>query len=96
MEWSEGVAFVKGINFYANNRITQARMLDLCRSIESDDLKILRIVRIDNIIFKKRNMLHYATVSKKLEKVLSEHFQRQIQVTSRSMRTLRALKYERI
>ena len=43
MEWSEGVAFVKGINFYANNRITQARMLDLCRSIESDDLKIVRI-----------------------------------------------------
>ena len=91
MEWSKGVAFVKGINFYANNRITQARMLYLCRSIENDDLKILRVVRTDNIIFKKRNM-HYATVNKKLEKVLSEHFQKQIQVTSRSMRTIRALK----
>jgi uncharacterized protein (DUF1697 family) len=91
MEWSEGVAFVKGINFYANNRITQEQMLKLCKSIESDDLKILRVVRTDNIIFKKRNM-HYATVSKKLEKVLSEHFQKPIQVTSRSMRTLKALK----
>jgi uncharacterized protein (DUF1697 family) len=91
MKWSEGVAFVKGINFHANNRITKARMLDLCRSIESDDLKILGIVRTDNIIFKRRGM-HYATVSKKLEKVLSEHSKRQIHVTSRSMRTLRALK----
>jgi uncharacterized protein (DUF1697 family) len=91
MEWSKGVAFVKGINFYKNNRIRKEQMFKLCRSIESDDLKILGIVKTDNIIFKKRNMLHYATVSKKLEKVLSEHFQKQIQVTSRSMRTLRSI-----
>jgi uncharacterized protein (DUF1697 family) len=90
MEWSEGVAFVKGINFYANNRISQARMLDLCRSIESDDLEILGMVKTDNIIFKRRGT-HYATVSTKLEKVLSEYFQKQIQVTSRSIKTLRSI-----
>ena len=70
-------------------------MLKLCRSIESDDLKILAIVKTDNIFFKKRGM-HYAIVSKNLEKVLSEYFQKPIQVTSRSMRTIRALKDERI
>jgi hypothetical protein len=45
MAWSKGVAFVKGINFYKNNRITQEKMLELCKSIESDDLEILGIVK---------------------------------------------------
>ena len=85
-----GVAFIKGINFYKNNRIAKEQMLELCRSIENDDLKILRVVRTDNILFKKRNM-HYATVSKKLELILSKHFQKPIHVTSRSMRTIRRL-----
>jgi uncharacterized protein (DUF1697 family) len=89
--WKEGVAFVRGINMYKNTRITQKEMLELCKKVDSDHLKILRIVKIDNIIFKKKGM-HYATVASKLEKVLSAHFGKPIYVATRSIKTIRALK----
>jgi len=66
-------------------------MLKLCKKVENRNLKILRIVRTDNIIFKKKG-IHYATVGSKLEKVLSTHFGKVVYVTTRSMKTLRALK----
>lgn len=52
--WEEGVAFVRGINIYKNARVTQRKMLELCKKVENDDLQILRIVKTDNVIFKKK------------------------------------------
>ena len=87
-DWKTGVAFVKGINFFGNLRITKVEMLALARQVESDDLIILDIIRADNIVFRKRNM-HFATVGSKLELIISEHFKRPIAVTTRSLRTVK-------
>jgi uncharacterized protein (DUF1697 family) len=53
-------------------------------------LKIIKIVKTDNIIFEKRK-IHYATVSLRIEKVLSNYFNEKIYVTSRSMKTIKLL-----
>lgn len=89
-QWKRGVAFVKGINMFANSRITKEEMRELCRKIENENLEMEGLYRADNIIFKKRDM-HYATVGQRLEKVLSEYFDKQIHVTCRSMRTVKSL-----
>jgi uncharacterized protein (DUF1697 family) len=89
-KWDEGIAFVRGINIYKNARITQNKMLEICKKVESQNLRILRIVDVDNIIFKKSGT-HYATVGSKLEKILSSYFGRRIYVTTRSMKTVRSL-----
>ncbi|MEM3031134.1 MAG: DUF1697 domain-containing protein [Candidatus Micrarchaeia archaeon] len=86
--WEEGIAFVRGINFYRNARITQEKMFALCRKIETDNLRILKIDKTDNVVFKKRGM-HYATVGSRLERVLSAYFGKPIFVTTRSMKTIR-------
>lgn len=85
------VAFVRDVNIYKNTRITREQMFELCKKIENRNLKIVKIVNTDNIIFKKRG-IHYATVGSKLEKILSEHFGKPIYVTIRSMKTIRPLK----
>ena len=90
-KWKRGIAFVRGINFYRNLRITKDEMLKLCRKVEDDNLRIIKIVKTDNIIFEKRNM-HYATVGQRLEKILSEHFGKPVYVTTRSMRTIKSLR----
>lgn len=90
-KWKHGVIFVKGINIYKNARITQDKMFELCKKIEDNNLKIIKIIKVDNIIFKKKN-IHYATVGSKLEKILSAYFGKPIYVTTRSMRTIEALK----
>lgn len=87
MEWQRGVAFIRGINVYKSKRISQKRMLKLCKSAEDENVKIVKIVKTDNVIFEKR-AVHYATVSSRLEKVLSKHFGKPVYVTSRSMRTI--------
>ena len=89
-KWDEGVAFVRGINIYKNARITQKKMLEICKKVESRNLKILRIFKTDNVIFKKSGT-HYATVGSKLEKVLSSYFGKKIYVTTRSMETIGSL-----
>lgn len=89
--WEEGVAFIRGINMYKNARITQKEIFDLCKKVEDHNLKILKIFKTDNILFKKKD-IHYATVGSKLEKVLSSYFGKPIYVTTRSMKTIRALK----
>jgi uncharacterized protein (DUF1697 family) len=89
--WKKGVAFVRGLNIYKNSRITKAKMLELCKKIEDENIKILRIVKTDNIIFKKRG-IHYAKVGSKLEKVLSKYFGKPIHVTTRSMKTIKCLR----
>ena len=89
-KWKRGIAFVRGINFYRNLRITKDEMLRLCKKIENDNLRIVKIVKTDNIVFEKRNM-HYADVGSRLEKILSEHFGKTIYVTTRSMKTIKSL-----
>ena len=88
--WDYGIAFARSINFYSHARITRADMLKLCRKAENKNLKILDIVKADNILFKKRDM-HYATVGLRLERVLSKHFNTHIYVTTRSMRTINSI-----
>ncbi len=89
-QWKRGVAFIKGINMFNNSRITKNKMQELCGKIENEDLIIEKIFRTDNILFKKKNM-HYATVGQKLEKILSNHFDKKIHVTCRSIRTVKKL-----
>ncbi len=89
-EWKRGVAFLKGINMFDNARITKEKMWELCEEIEDEDLEVERVYRTDNIIFRRKDM-HYATVGQRLEKVLSGHFDKEIHVTCRSMRTVKGL-----
>jgi uncharacterized protein (DUF1697 family) len=65
-------------------------MLQLCKSIEDENLRIIKVVKTDNIVFEKRK-IHYAEVSSRLEKVLSNCFKDRVYVTSRSMRTIKLL-----
>lgn len=88
--WKKGVAFVRGINIYKNARITQKKMLKLCKKVENRNIKILKIVKTDNVIFKKKD-IHYATVGSKLEKILSSYLGKRIYVTTRSVETIRSL-----
>ncbi len=88
MRWQKGVAFIRGINMYGSNSITQDEMMKLCKSIENNRVKIIGVFKLDNVVFQKRE-IHYASVGKMLERVLSKHFKREIYVTARSVRTLR-------
>ena len=90
MSWQMGVAFIRGINIYGSKRISQNKMLELCESVENEDLRVIKVVKTDNIILEKRKM-HYAAVSSRLERVLSDYFGESICVTSRSMKTIRLL-----
>jgi len=95
MKWRKGIAFIRGINMYGSNRITRAEMMKLCKSIENDRVRILGLFGLDNVVFQKRG-IHYASIGKMLEKVLSKRFKRSIYVTARSMRTLEGcLRWER-
>ncbi len=86
----KGVAFIRGINFYRHRRITKEKILELCKRVEDENLSILKVVKTDNIVFEKRN-IHYATVSSRIEKVLSEYFKEKVYVTSRSIKTIKLL-----
>ena len=88
--WKKGVAFVRGINFYRNARVTQDEMFQLCKKVEDKNIKILKIVKTDNILFEKKDV-HYATVGSKLEKVLSDYFGIPVYVTTRSLKTIKGL-----
>lgn len=48
-------------------------MLELCKKAEDENLKILGVVRTDNILFMKKR-IHYATAGARLERILSEYF----------------------
>jgi hypothetical protein len=65
-------------------------MLNICRGVEDENLRIVGIFRADNIVFEKRR-IHYGNVSLRLEKVLSDYFKENVYVTSRSMRTIKLL-----
>jgi uncharacterized protein (DUF1697 family) len=65
-------------------------MLKLCKSIEDENLKIIKIVKTDNIIFEKRK-IRYAEISLRIEKVLSDYFNEKVYATSRSMKTIKLL-----
>ena len=90
LSWQRGIAFVRGVNIYGAKRISQKKMLQLCKSIENEDLRIIKVVKTDNIVFEKRK-IHYAEVSSRLEKLLSDYFKEKVYVTSRSVRTIKLL-----
>jgi len=88
MNWQKGIAFIRGINMFSTNRINKEKMFDLCKKIENKDIKILKIIKTDNIIFKKKN-IHYAKVGSLIEKILSDYFNKKIFVTTRSLATIK-------
>lgn len=88
MNWKKGVAFIHGINMFSNNRITKEKIFGLCKKIENKDIKILKIVKADNIIFKKKH-IQYAKVGSLIEKILSDYLNKKISVTTRSLTTLK-------
>jgi len=90
LNWRKGIAFVRGINVYGSKRISKMKIFELCKSVEDENLRIIKVVRGDNIVFEKRG-IHYATVSLRIEKVLSEHFKKRVYVTSRSIKTIKFL-----
>jgi uncharacterized protein (DUF1697 family) len=90
LSWQRGVAFIRGINIFKTRRIPQKKVLQLCKSIEDENLKIIKIVKTDNIVFEKRK-IHYAEVSTRLEKILSNYLKEKVYVTSRSKRTIKIL-----
>jgi uncharacterized protein (DUF1697 family) len=73
---------------YAANRIKQEELLKLCRQIENEHVKILGVVKSDNVTFEKRG-IHYASVGERLERLISKHFGKKVYVTTRSLATLR-------
>jgi uncharacterized protein (DUF1697 family) len=90
LSWQRGLAFIRSINIYKAKRISQKKMLELCKRIEDEDLRIIRVVKTDNVVFEKRK-IHYAEVSSRLEKILSDYFKEKVYVTSRSVRTIKLL-----
>jgi uncharacterized protein (DUF1697 family) len=90
LSWQRGVAFVRGINVFGRRRISKREMLNICRGVEDENLRIVGIFRADNIVFEKRQ-IHYGNVSSRLEKVLSDYFKENVYVTFRSMRTIKLL-----
>jgi uncharacterized protein (DUF1697 family) len=90
LSWQEGVAFIRGVNIYKAKRISQKKMLELCKRIEDGNLRIIKVVKTDNVVFEKRK-IHYAEISSRLEKLLSNYFKERVYVTSRSMRTVKLL-----
>ena len=47
-KWQRGVAFVRGTSIYKTRRISQKEMLNLCKSIEDENL----LAKIDSKISK--------------------------------------------
>lgn len=90
LSWQKGVAFIRGINIFGSKRISKKEMLNLCKKIEDENLRIIGIFKTDNIVFEKRR-IHYANVSSRLEKILLDYFKEKVYVTSRSMRTIKLL-----
>jgi len=90
MNWQKGIAFIHGINMFSSNRINKEEMFGLCKKIENKDINILRIIKTDNIIFKKKN-IHYATVGGLIEKILSDYFNKKMVVTTRSLATIKVI-----
>jgi len=43
-------------------------MLELCKRIEDENLRIIKVVKCDNVVFEKKK-IYYATVSLRLEKL---------------------------
>ena len=90
MNWQKGIAFIHGINMFSTNRISKEKMFSLCKKIENKDIKILNIIKTDNILFEKKDM-HYAQVASLIEKVLSNYFNKKIFVTTRSLATIKEI-----
>ncbi|MBE0524231.1 MAG: DUF1697 domain-containing protein [Methanosarcinales archaeon] len=85
-----GIAFVRGLNFFCQNRITAEEMSTLLREIEDDHLHIIDLHRADNIIFEKVGM-HYAEVGLRIQMMLQKRFGKEIMVTTRSINTVKGL-----
>ena len=85
-----GVAFIRGLNMFGQNRITVEEMRSLLMDIEDDSLHIIDLYRADNIIFEKTG-IHYAEVGLRIQAVLHHRFGKEIMVTTRSFNTLNGL-----
>ena len=85
--WKLGVAFVRGLNVYGKNRITQRELMRILKAIEGDNLKFVKIVNTDDIIF-ETNEVDFTHVGSKIERTLKKKLGKQILVTTRSFSTI--------
>lgn len=85
-----GIAFVRGLNFFGQNRITAREMAHLLKEIEDDRLRIIDLHRADTIIFEKVG-IHYAEAGLRIQMILQKRFGKEIMVTTRSVNTIRGL-----
>jgi uncharacterized protein (DUF1697 family) len=85
-----GIAFIRGINMFGQNRITIDEMQYLLSEIEDAHLRIVDLYRADNIIFEKTG-IHYAEVGLRIQIILQKRFGKEIMVTTRSINTVKGL-----
>ena len=91
--WQYGIAFIRGLNIYGKNRITQRKLMHHLKQLESDQIRILKIVKTDDILFMK-NGIHYATVGREIERKLKAVLGKDVYVTTRSITTLSRVQNE--
>lgn len=82
-----GVAFIRGLNMFGQNRITVEEMRSLLMDIEDDSLHIIDLYRADNIIFEKTG-IHYAEVGLRIQMVLERKFGKEVMVIIRFFATV--------
>ena len=85
-----GVAFIRGLNMFGQNRITVEEMRSLLMDIEDDSLHIIDLYRADNIIFEKTG-IHYAEVGLRIQMVLERKFGKEVMVITRFFATVEGI-----
>ncbi len=76
---------------FRSNRVKKSEIMKIAKTIENKNIKIVKIIKADNIVFKKRDV-HYAAVGKKLEKEMEKKFGKKIFVTTRSLKILKKIR----
>ncbi|HEC94415.1 MAG TPA: DUF1697 domain-containing protein [Thermoplasmatales archaeon] len=86
----KGVAFLHGVGIFGHNNITQAQLIKVFDQ-KHEGFNILGLDGNDNIVFEKKDDVHYATVGKIIEKTLEKKMDMKVAVTTRSMNTLKRI-----
>ncbi|HHH79696.1 MAG TPA: DUF1697 domain-containing protein [Thermoplasmatales archaeon] len=86
----KGVAFLHAVGMFGHNNITQKQLTEVFNQTNKD-FNILGFDGNDNIVFEKRDDVHYATVGKIIEKTLEKKLKIRVAVTTRSMHTLKRI-----
>lgn len=86
-----GIAFLHGISMFGKKNFTKRELYRCIKGISDEDIRIIDMYSNDNVIFEKSDNVHYASVGKKIERVLSKGFGSDFLVTTRSLGTVRGI-----